>query len=393
MKIRFAVGLGIAASFAVSQTLEAQTQKGFALVEGIGPIGAAGGGGFSNSFGTGFDLSIGTWYDFGTSWRPWADFEYQDFNFDVGRLESNLGLPRGSFSQTSGTAFQFKSASLGVDYVPWRGSRVEPFVRGGLGVVVRSGGAGFFVSRVCPRRDPVEQIVCDQTQEEIGRGFTAAGVQFGVGTTVRVFNSLSGFVDVRVNRALTDGAPTFFPIRTGIVVRRKQRRVQEEEDTRPPLEHPNRSGVGSFVGLSGGWQFNSPGNGLVRKRPGGFIRFGWSVNENLRLGPELFVLTDGDEMDNTLVGSAQWFPVRAIPVYLKAGVGGALLLDGVSSEPLEGRAAFGAVWGTGFEIPFRRFGVTLGVDWVFQDRESVEVASGERITTAVSLGLAVYPQR
>ncbi len=111
------------------------------------------------------------------------------------------------------------------------------------------------------------------------------------------------------------------------------------------------------------------GSGLTE--PTVALRLGGTVNEHLRLGGEAIVwfhdVPGGTESLSSLLFVGQYYPLRRVPVFLKAGAGlgrsGVDFRDGLSVSDV----GFAVAFGGGLEIPVsRRVAIAPVVDWVQQ---------------------------
>ena len=113
------------------------------------------------------------------------------------------------------------------------------------------------------------------------------------------------------------------------------------------------------------------GYGSTLTEPTVALRLGGTVSEHLRLGGETIVwfhdVPGGTESLSSLLFVGQYYPLRRVPLFLKAGAGlgrsGVDFRDGVSVSDV----GFAVALGGGLEIPVsRRVAIAPVVDWVQQ---------------------------
>jgi hypothetical protein len=230
MKTRLVAAVVTAAWLMLPGESLCQSPGGVMITTAVGVSTPVAGNAFADGFGRGGTVSLGAWYGLGGSWRPWFDFELHEFSYNRGRFFDKLGIPNVDLTKQLETGTALWSLMMGMDFVPWASQRLQPYVRGGLGFAHRDDGASpVLVSQYCGFRpagpvapDNVDDhpAYCAQAWNEVGSDFDALGVQVGIGTTVRVSEHLSGFVDLRLSRAFASSAPSLFPARVGVVAHR-----------------------------------------------------------------------------------------------------------------------------------------------------------------------------
>ncbi len=153
----------------------------------------------------------------------------------------------------------------------------------------------------------------------------------------------------------------------------------EAQDGRPGLieiEDRRRAGFWLAASLGAGresFDLNDDGAGYSTSltEPTVALRLGGTVTEQLRLGGETIVwfhdVPGGTESLSSLLFIAQVYPLRRVPLFLKAGAGlGRAGVDFRNGLGVSDVGFAGAVGG-GLEIPVtRRVAITPVVDWVQQ---------------------------
>ena len=153
----------------------------------------------------------------------------------------------------------------------------------------------------------------------------------------------------------------------------------EAQDAPPGLlevEERRRAGFWLAASLGAGRESfdlndDGAGYGSTLTEPTVALRLGGTVNEHLRLGGETIVwfhdVPGGTESLSSLLFVGQYYPLRRVPLFLKAGAGlgrsGVDFRDGLGVSDV----GFAVALGGGLEIPVsRRVAIAPVVDWVQQ---------------------------
>lgn len=160
-------------------------------------------------------------------------------------------------------------------------------------------------------------------------------------------------------------------------------------------EAQNRKGFWIGFGLGPGWTFNQGPNGnQTFKWTSAYLRMGGTPSSKLRLGGESLGGSDGSETWANGTFMVQYFPLGGIDVYAKAGAGlGVAELRqtvGEDTEQVTSKSSFGLTLGTGWEVPIGSVGINIGVDWMLQTRQSLEIDSGTHTILMATVGI-VFP--